>query len=167
MFDILGAIAPTIGKAIQGNIGGAVEEALKAFGSFSGGKKELEKLVQEATPEQLIKLKQIDREYSEKLAQIGVDLASLEVQDRKSARDMYSTINTMLVPTLAVVIMLGAFLLTIALLFIGVPPSNKDILFMVMGVVVGHASNVVSFYFGSSQGSKLKNSLISELATKE
>ena len=160
IFKLLGAIAPTISKAITGNIGGAVEEALKAFGITSGTQDDLSRALKNATPEQIAELKKIDAAYKQRLAELDVDLEKIFADDRSSARNMYMQTKDKLVPALALFLVGGAFATVVALFFVKVPDSNKDILYMSLGIVIGYASNVVTFYFGSSKSSADKNQLL-------
>ena len=164
VFSILGSVAPTLGKAISGDMGGAVNEALKAFGIVSGDKGALEKALKSATPEQLAELKRIDSDYQKRLAELDIDLEKIYADDRASARIMYSQTRDVLVPILASILILGTFLITWALFRIQIPPDNKDTLFMVLGIVIGYGGNVVTFYFGSSNGSQRKNEIISRIS---
>lgn len=167
IFSILGSVAPTLGKAISGNTGGAINEALKAFGIQSGDKSDLEKSLKTATPEQLAELKKIDTDYQKRLAELNIDLERIYANDRASARTMYTQTRDILVPLLASVLILGTFLITWALFYIQIPPDNKDTLFMVLGIVIGYGGNVVTFYFGSSNGSHKKNEIISKMSKSQ
>ena len=164
IFGILGSIAPTLGKAISGDMGGAVNEALKAFGIQSGNKDDLEKALKAATPEQLAELKKLDLDYQKRLAELDIDLEKIYAEDKASARNMYIQTKDRLVPVLASLLILGAFLITGALFYVQIPPENKDTLFMVLGIVIGYTGNVVTFYFGSSNGSQKKNEIISKMS---
>lgn len=44
-----------------------------------------------------------------------------------------------------------------------VPPSNRDALMVALGVVLGLSKDVFGFFFGTSQSSAEKNSLIAGL----
>ena len=164
VFSVLGSVAPTLGKAISGDMGGAVNEALKAFGIESGDKSDLENALTGATPEQLAELKKIDTDYQKRLAELNIDLEKIYADDRSSARTMSTETRDILVPILASVLIIGTFLITWALFRIQIPPDNKDTLFMVLGVVIGYSGNVVTFYFGSSNSSQKKNEIISRIS---
>lgn len=57
--------------------------------------------------------------------------------------------------------MLMAALIVAALFFVPIPEQNQKIALVLLGVVIGWASSVVAFHFGSSQGSKDKTELMS------
>lgn len=54
---------------------------------------------------------------------------------------------------LAIGIVIGLFLKEI-------PGNNTEVAYLVLGVVIGWAGQVVSFHFGTSQGSKDKTKLL-------
>lgn len=166
VFALLGQVAPTLYKAVTGDVGGAVQEALKAFGIDSGSKDDLAAALKKMTPEQIAELKKADITYQQRLAELNVDLEKIFVDDRVSARNMYVQTRDWLVPSLAVLLIAGAFIITASLFFVNIPDSNKDTLFMVLGIVIGYAGNVVTFYFGSSDSSQSKNKAIQNLSEK-
>lgn len=52
--------------------------------------------------------------------------------------------------------------LVTAIFLIELPNGNREIALVVLGVVIGWGSNVVSFHFGSSEGSKQKTELMNK-----
>jgi len=96
-----------------------------------------------------------------------------EVKDRGNARAMHLEIATnpavhivekLVMPILALGIVSIAFLLVGVLMFINIPDSQENIVIYALGFLTSAATQVISFYFGSSQGSKDKADL---LATKK
>lgn len=61
---------------------------------------------------------------------------------------------------LAIVIVLGVLGTVIVLMKYQVPSENKDALYLVLGTLVGSFTTVVSYFFGSSQGSHEKNEML-------
>ena len=60
-------------------------------------------------------------------------------------------------PILALGTVSLAFLLIGILLFINIPDSQENIIIFALGFITSAATQVLSFYFGSSQGSKEKD----------
>ena len=98
-------------------------------------------------------------------------MAELDAKDRASARereieiavsDKAPLINKIVTPVLALGVVTLAFALFGVLLFIEVKPEAKDILIYVMGVLSAAVTQILSYYFGSSQGSKDKSELLKE-----
>lgn len=61
---------------------------------------------------------------------------------------------------LATIIVLAVFILLYFLVFVGIPETNRDILNIVVGAVIGSFVTVVGFFFGSSKGSADKTKII-------
>jgi hypothetical protein len=89
-----------------------------------------------------------------------------EVKDRGDARAARIAIATnpnvhwlekLVMPILALGIVCVAFLLVGVLMFVNVPDSQENIVIYALGFLTSAATQVISFYFGSSQGSKDKS----------
>ena len=61
---------------------------------------------------------------------------------------------------LGAIIMVGFFWLLTALVYQAVPESNKDILNIAVGALIGMAAGIVNYFFGSSKGSADKTELL-------
>jgi len=105
-------------------------------------------------PEMTMKLKELDLEY-----------AKLEIADRDSARKAYAQVATseyatkldkVVVPVLALGVVGLAFTLIGVLMFVNTPQDQQQIIIFALGFITSAAGQVLSFYFGSSQGSKDK-----------
>lgn len=92
-----------------------------------------------------------------------------EVKDRGNARqrevDIASNVNVPLInkiitPLLAIFVILASFILFGILIFVDVEPQSKDILIYILGVLSAADTQILSYYFGSSQGSKDKGALL-------
>ena len=111
------------------------------------------------------------KDLRERAMQHAEFMAEIDAKDRASARDrevQISTndkaplINKIVTPVLALGVVTLAFTLFGVLLFIEVKPEAKDILIYVMGVLSAAVTQILSYYFGSSQGSKDKSDLLKE-----
>ena len=106
------------------------------------------------------------------------ELAKIYAADLDSARKRESEIvtseaapliNKIITPVLAASVLLATFVLFGLVLFDdgNIDPSRKDILIYVLGVLSAIATQIVSYYFGSSQGSAAKNSAIDKMLDKK
>lgn len=116
-------------------------------------------------------------------AQIVAELAheenifSKEVEDRASARDREAAVaasaeapvlNKVVTPVLA----LGT--VSVALVLFGVvlfqtgliDPSRKDLAIYILGALTTAVTQILSYYFGSSDGSAKKNTLLEDMMKK-
>ena len=89
-----------------------------------------------------------------------------EVKDRGDARAAHLAMATnanvhwlekLVLPILALGIVGVAFALVGVLMFINIPDSQENIVIYALGFLTSAATQVISFYFGSSQGSKDKS----------
>lgn len=105
------------------------------------------------------------------------ELAKIYTADLASARERESVVatsenapylNKIIVPVLAIAVLLATFALFAFVLFDKgtIDPTRKDILIYVLGVLSAIATQIVSYYFGSSKGSNDKNEAIDKLLTK-
>ena len=159
--------------------------SLVANAVLAKGKKAVEEklgveLKPEMSQEDLAKVQIAAMEHEEELARLRLeedklDLAELELRlkDVGSARDREVAIatsdkapliNKIVTPVLALSILLLTFVLFGVVMFDNTPveTSRKDILIYVLGVLSAIATQIVSYYFGSSQGSKEKSDQLKE-----
>lgn len=109
-----------------------------------------------------------------KMAQEG-ELTKLanEVKDRSDARnrelqiatsDAAPLLNKVVTPVLALGSVILSFALFAVLIFIDVQPEAKDILIYILGVLSAAITQILSYYFGSSVGSKDKDEQLKGLS---
>lgn len=66
-------------------------------------------------------------------------------------------VNKLVTPLLALGVVGLSFVLFTILIFVDVKPDAKDILIYILGVLSAAVTQILSYYFGSSQGSKDKS----------
>lgn len=66
-------------------------------------------------------------------------------------------VNKLVTPVLALGVVGLSFVLFTILIFVDVKPDAKDILIYILGVLSAAVTQILSYYFGSSQGSKDKS----------
>jgi hypothetical protein len=164
LLGILKGVAPVLATAVAGPAGGA---AVGWIASKLGIPDDTIEGVTKAltgNPEMALKLKELDLEY-----------AKLEVQDRDSARQAYAQVATseyatkldkVVVPVLALGVVGLAFTLIGVLMFVNTPQDQQQIIIFALGFITSAAGQVLSFYFGSSQGSKDKTEEIKGMLKK-
>jgi hypothetical protein len=158
---------------------------LVANAVLAKGKKVVEEklgveLKPDMSPEDLAKIQIAQMEHEEELLKLRLeedklDLAELEMllKDTNDARvretqivtsDKAPLLNKLITPILALGLLGITFTLFGIVLFQANPidPSRKDILIYILGVLSAVATQVVSYYFGSSVGSKEKTDAMKE-----
>ena len=155
----LEGIAPTIATAIGGPLGGLAYEAVsKILGiSQDDAKKMLDDGKMSADQIAQVKIAEIELKKTEE--QLGLNFEALAVDDRKSAREMQTEVKSPLVPTLAIIIVVSFIGITIGTLM-GYSHIESAMAGTLIGYLSAKAEQVVSFYFGSSNGSQAKDQMI-------
>jgi hypothetical protein len=163
LLSILKTAAPALATAVAGPLGGA------AVGMIADKLGLPEKTVEAVTaaltsnPANLEKLKEMDLEF-----------AKIDAADRDSARKREMEvvksdahfITKNITSILAIGVLTGAIFIALLVFFVDFPDSQENILIFVLGSLYGLATQVISYYFGSSQGSKDKTSELKEVMKK-
>jgi hypothetical protein len=160
------AVAPVLGQAltvVNPMAGLAVQAVSNALlGKPDGAEDEIAKAVSNATPDQLLALKQADNQFVIDLERIGVDLEKIAQADRHSAREREKQVGGWSNPVLAGIIIVGFFWVVWHVLHDQAALSGPvaGIVGTLVGYVSAKADQVVSYHFGSSAGSKQKTDLL-------
>lgn len=138
------------------------------------------KLAPDMAPEQVAQLKIKEMEHEEELMRLrlednklGLEELAIRVKDVGSAREREVQIaqskdapllNKIVTPLLALGLLFITFTLFGIVMFQDAPvdSSRKDILIYILGVLSAISTQIVSYYFGSSQGSKDKSDQLRE-----
>jgi hypothetical protein len=154
LVSLLKGVAPVLATAVAGPAGGAAVGWIASKLGIPDDTIEGVTAALTGNPEMTMKLKELDLEY-----------AKLEAADRDSARKAYSEVATSanatkldkaVVPLLALGTVTLAFLFIGILIFIDVASDQQQMIIFALGFITSSAGQVLSFYFGSSQGSKDK-----------
>lgn len=143
---VIGGLAPTLGAALGGPVGGAAATMLAEVLGCDPTPAKIERALQQATPEQIAEIKKAELNFEAKMKELDVDIFALETQDRQHARDSFKEDWTARAIALVSVALFGAYVFTVTL----EPPADDGVVNLVLGYLGGIVSAVVSFYFGSS-----------------
>jgi hypothetical protein len=164
LIGLLKGVAPVLATAIAGPAGGAAVGWLADKLGVDDATVEGVTAALAGNPDLTLKLKELDLEY-----------AKLEAADRDSARKAYAEVATsehatkldkIVVPVLALGVVGLAFTLIGVLMFVNTPTDQQQIIIFALGFITSAAGQVLSFYFGSSQGSKDKTEEIKGMLKK-
>lgn len=145
-------IAPALGTALGGPIGGIATKLIadKFLGNPNASEQEIAQAINAASPDQLLKLKELDNNFAIEMGRQGVDLYALEVQDRSSARDREKTVKDKTPSILA----FTTLILTVGLIVYfsnkGFDETEKSIIFMMIQLCTAF----FMYYYGDSNRSK-------------
>ena len=164
--SIVGAVAPTIGTALGGPLGGMAAQALTSALGIKPDAKEVDiaRAMASATPDQLLAIKKAEIEFQARMRELDIDLERIASEDRASARQREVQTRDWMPRILALLIVAG-FLATVLGVLSGHVEGLKDpIMSTTVGTVIGFVSakaeQVIAYYFGSSAGSRAKDNII-------
>lgn len=144
---VIGGLAPTLGSALGGPVGGAAATMLAEVLGCDPTPQKLERALQQATPEQIAEIKKAELNFEARMKELDVDIFALEAQDKQHARDAFREDWTARAIALISVALFGSYVFAVTL----DPPADDGIVNLVLGYLGGIVSAVVSFYFGASQ----------------
>ncbi len=121
--------------------------------------------LQNATPQELLALKNADYQFKKDMKALDVDLEKLAVGDRESARQMQTSRRswapTILAALALVIVMILAYYVIIT------PNINeyaKGVVLLMLGRFLGYIDSVYSFEFGTTRTSQTKDITIQNLS---
>jgi len=141
---LIGGIAPTIGTAMGGPLGGMAGQVLAGVLGCEPTPQAIETAFETVTPEQLAEIKKAELKFEAKMKELDVDLFKLESKDKQDARKHFARDWTAK--------SIGLFFCAyIAMITIMPPEQNSmELINLVLGYMGGLVSAVISFYFGAS-----------------
>lgn len=159
--DIVRKVAPALGTVLGGPLAGMAVKTIgdKLLGNPNATEDELEAAIAAASPADLIRLREIDKSFEKEMRALDIDVFRLEVEDRKSARDLYRT-NYWPQVILSGVFIVG-YLSTLWVVLAGkvnpnLTPEMLGMAQVILGVLTAAVPQILSFWFGSSFGSREK-----------
>lgn len=154
-------IAPTIATALGGPLAGlAISAISKAIGVDPDDVTDLisnNKL----TADQIAQLKIAELELQKQAQELGLNFEKLEVEDRKSAREMQTTTRSLMPPILAATVTVGFFGIMV-MMFSGKVDSTNPAILMMLGSLGTAWTGIIAYYFGSSAGSQAKTDILAK-----
>jgi hypothetical protein len=163
LLDIVKGVAPGLATALGGPLAGAAVGMLAD--KLGLPDKTVEAVTQALTsnPANLEKLKEMELEFYKIDAQ---DRSSARTREVEMAKADVHFITKNITSLLAIGILTGSMIIALLVFFVDFPDSQENILIFVLGSLFSIATQVVSYYFGSSQGSKDKTKDIEGLMKK-
>lgn len=162
---ILAKVAPTLATALGGPLAGTGVAVLSKvlLGKEDGTEAEIAEIVAGAQPEVLLKLRQAEQEFKVRMEELRITEEQLVFDDIASARERETYVKDKMPAILTSGISLGFIGYVIAITFLPEVPVEKEILMFVLGQLSGMATQGVTYYLGSSRGSKHKSASIDKV----
>ena len=166
LLDLVRTVAPSIATAVGGPLAGmatrAISEAL--LGKPDGTEDELVEAAKNATPEELLALKQAEQSFVVRMRELDVDLERIANEDRSSARDREVKTGDWTPKALAAAVTLGFFGVLSYMISNGLPQHGGEAMLVMLGTLGTAWGAIISYYFGSSAGSKEKTDALNKVA---
>ncbi len=164
--SLMGAVAPWIGTALGGPLGGmAITAAADALGLSEKTETALRTAVLGATPADLLALKQADHQFAARMQELGFEneqkLEALAASDRDSARRREIALSDRTPKVLAGLVTVGFFGAIILLATVPTPESREPLLVM-LGSLGTAWTQIIAYYFGSTAGGQKKSELLAK-----
>ena len=162
MTDWIKTIAPLVGTALGGPLGGAAAAFLAdKLGVSDKTVEAVSKVLNDGklTPEQIVSVKQAELEFQKFLESNKIKLEEIAAADRGSARDMLTATKAKTPAVLTYIITLGFFGVLGAMFYW--PEVKESAPLMIMLGSLGTAwTGACAFWFGTTHGSQSKNDLL-------
>lgn len=163
---VLAVIAPTIGTALGGPLGGIAARTIATvlLGKTGASEQEIANAVTQASPDDLLKLKLAEVEFQQRMRELDVDLEKVAAGDRDSARKMQMETKSW-TPTILSALIVGAWIvIQFFLLTHTVDVEMREIIMRTLGTLDSALGLVLAFYFGSSASSRAKDETIKNMS---
>lgn len=162
-------VAPWIGTALGGPLGGmAVEAAAAALGLSEKTAEAVKGAISGATPEQLLALKQADQQFQKDMQALGFKnleaMEALAVADRKDARAMQAARYSPVPAILSAIVTVGYFGVLIGMMTKWLIVADSQVLLMMLGSLTTAWGMVMAFWFGTTRDSARKTDLLAQAA---
>ena len=153
LISMVSKFAPSIATALGSPLAGMAVSALASRFNVADDVEAVTKAIM-ADPEAEAKIKQLEHD---KFKAILADKDSARKREMAVvASDSAPYVNKVVTPALALGVTGLSFVLFAVLIFVEVKPEAKDILIYILGVLSAAVTQILSYYFGSSMGSKDK-----------
>ena len=163
MNDLLKTIAPLLGTALGGPLGGAAAAFIAdKLGLDSKTVKNVSEVLNgsKMDPSQIMQIKLAEIEFEKFCKTLEIDVAKLDMDNTKDARDMQKQTRSYFPATLSTFVTAGFFSILVTMLVYEYKPTEP--LLIMLGALGAAFGADVNFWLGSSAGSQRKDALLAE-----
>jgi hypothetical protein len=168
LLNLVKTVAPSLATAVGGPLAGMATRAISdaLLGKPDGTEDELIDAAAKASPDQLLALKKAEQDFAVRMRELEIDLQRIDAADRNSARDREVKTGDMTPRALAAAVTLGFFGVLGYMIAYGLPSQGGEALLVMLGTLGTAWGGIVSYYFGSSAGSKEKTEAMNRMTRK-
>lgn len=161
----IAAVAPTIARAIPGPIGMVARtllgDTLKVDAHDDAA---LEAKVQTLTAADLLALKNAEQKFIADMKALDLDVFKLDAEDRANARAREVALRDWLPKALAIFVLTLYGVDSVWLHLGDMPAANREAAMQVQVTLQAAVMLVLSYYFGSSSGSRAKDATVASMS---
>jgi hypothetical protein len=168
LLNLVKTVAPSLATAVGGPLAGMATRAISdaLLGKPDGTEDELINAAAKASPDQLLALKKAEQDFAVRMRELEIDLQRIDAADRSSAREREVKTGDWTPKALAGAVTLGFFGVLGYMIAYGLPTQGGEALLVMLGTLGTAWGGIVSYYFGSSAGSKEKSEAMSRMVRK-
>lgn len=165
--SLVKTIAPWIGTALGGPLGGmAVEAAARALGASDKTADAVKQALGGATPEQMLALKEADQQFALQMQALGfkqvADLEAIAAGDRDSARKMQIATPSRMPAALTSGILASFAGVLVVLFLVPTPVENRDLIIYMVGQLSGFAGSATAYWLGTTRNNGRMTELLAQ-----
>jgi hypothetical protein len=165
--QIVKTVAPALGSALGGPAAGIATKFLadKFLGNSNATEQDIAQAIQSATPEQLIKIKELDNDFKLEMRAYDSDDYKTEVDDRVNARnkvleELKNGYRDYTPTIITIIVYFGLFCFIYLLIVHDIDSDVRDILYLAMGFILNEVKSINAFHFGSTASSRMKDLML-------
>lgn len=159
--EILKKTAPALATALGGPLAGAGTKFLadKLLGDSEASDSDIAAYIEQATPEQLAKLKELDYQFLLEMKKQGIELFKAESAEKNSARNREIELARLgksdaTTSRLAYLQNFGFYLMSAIILYLvhegEIDSTEATLIGMILGYAISEAKTANAYYFGKS-----------------
>lgn len=169
--SLVSTVAPWIGTALGGPLGGAAVGAVAdALGLSDKTEASIKAALAGVTPEQMLAMKNADQAFALQMQSLGfkdaADLEAIAAGDRKDARAMQSSSHSRMPAGLAIGITIGYFGVLVGMMTGSLHVSDSQALIYMLGSLNTAWTGAMAFWFGTTRDSGRKTELLAQSPAK-
>lgn len=168
LLNLVKTVAPSLATAVGGPLAGMATRAISdaLLGKPDGTEDELIDAAAKASPDQLLALKKAEQDFAVRMRELEIDLQRIDAADRNSAREREVKTGDWTPKALAGAVTVGFFGVLGYMIAYGLPSQGGEALLVMLGTLGTAWGGIVSYYFGSSAGSKEKSEAMNRMVRK-
>lgn len=157
----LDGVLPVLATALGGPLAGAAAKFVAdKLGLSESTIEAVKAAVQGASPEQLVRLKEIDAELDKFFAGLGIKLEEIAAGDRANARELLRNTRSFIPAVLSVVYTVGYFGVLLGMAAGKLKTEDSQALLLLLGSLTAGQGAVLAFWFGTTNDSGRKTDLL-------